>query len=95
MKLFKRKNKLSKSMLEFIKILDTFNDENMQKPFLQRDIMPPATDAQLVVDCLCDLFLGEDWYVSCPMSQKQINTVILDNILYKYCKDYRKSCKKR
>ena len=87
-----RKNRtiLSDNILKFISILDNFEKEQMSKPFMERDLCPPETDPQLVVDCLCDLFLGEDWCVSMPISTEQANTMILDSILYKYSKAYRK-----
>ena len=66
--------------------------ENAKDP---DNILPPELDFEKAIYFLKNYLLGEDWYVVCPMSQNQINTVILDNILYKYCKDYRKSCKKR
>lgn len=86
------KKKMSENMRKFAKSLDDFNTENKKKPYMEREMCPPPTNAQLVVDCLCDLFLGENWYVSMPLSAKQANTVILDNILYKYCKEYKKEC---
>lgn len=92
--MFKRR-KLSKNMIKFIEQLDEFERENMKKPWGERDICPPATDAQLVVDCLCDLILGEDWYVVTPIHTAQVNTVILDEILYKYCTEYRKRVDKK
>ena len=90
-----RKNRtiLSDNILKFISTLDNFEKEQMSKPLMERDLCPPKTDPQLVVDCLCDLFLGEDWCVSMPISTGQVNTVILDNILYKYSKAYRKHSK--
>ena len=77
-------------MRKFAKILDDFNAENKKKPYMKRELCPPPTNPQLVVDCLCDLLLGEDWYVTMPLGVGQVNTVILDNILFKYCKEYRK-----
>ena len=59
----------SKNVLEFINLLDNFTAEQNKKPFSEREIMPPITDAQLVVDCLCDVFLGEGWYVGLSMGQ--------------------------
>ena len=55
-----RKNKtiLSDNILKFISILDNFEKEQMSKPRMERDLCPPETDPQLVVDCLCDLFFG-------------------------------------
>lgn len=52
------------------------------------------TDPQLAVEVLCDYLLGEDWYVNMPMSQDQINTCIVDSILNKYSRQYRKDHKK-
>lgn len=82
-------------MIKFIENLEEFNRENEEKPIGEQDICPPVTDAQLVVDCLCDLFLGEDWYVVTPIHTTQVNTVILDEILYKHCREYRKLCKSK
>lgn len=90
---FKRvkQKKLSKNMQEFIKQLEDNINKEMKKHIDKRNIFPMCTDAQLVVNCLCDLFLGEDWwYVTDPLCNGQVNTIILDNILYKYCPEYRK-----
>lgn len=91
MKLFKnkKKEKLSKNMIKFIESLEKYEQDQNQKPFSKRNIYPTITDAQLVVDCLCDLLLGEDWYVTDPLPNGQVNTIILDEILYKYFKPYR------
>lgn len=34
--------------------------------------------------------LGEDWYVVDPLGHEQVNQVALEEILYNYCKEYRK-----
>ena len=92
----KRKPKItSENIQKFIKQREDHINEEMQKPVDQRNIYPECTDAQLVVNCLCDLFLGEDWYVTDPLCTGQVNTIILDNILYKYCSEYRKYVNKR
>lgn len=70
-------------------------EEESKKNWRERDICPPTTEAQLVVNCLCDVFLGEDWYVVFPLHTTQVNTCILDEILYKYYKPYRKYVDKR
>lgn len=62
---------------------------------MERDICPPTTDAQFVVECLCDIFLGEDWCVTFPLHTTQVNTYILYEILYKYYKPYRKYISKK
>ena len=86
---------ISENIDKFIKILDDFDEEQSKLPYLERNICPPPTDAQLVVNCLCDLFLGEGWYVGMPLSTKQVNTIILDNILYMKCRKYRRLSKKK
>lgn len=37
--------------------------------------------------------LGEDWYVVDPLGHEQINQVALEDILYKYCEEFRKQLK--
>ena len=87
----KRKPKItSENIQKFIKQREEYINKQMQIPKDKRNIYPNCTDAQLVVYCLCDLFLGEDWYVVDPLCNGQVNTIILDNILYKYCSEYRK-----
>ena len=85
------KKRISLNIRNFLNVLNEHEKEQLKKPSRERDICPPETDAQLVVNCLCDLFLGENWCVSLPLGQKQVNTVILDEILYKYCSKYRKA----
>lgn len=38
--------------------------------------------------------LGEDWYVTDPISQEQVNEIALCEILKKYSKHFRKEFKK-
>ena len=52
-------------------------------------------NAQTAINILCDYLLGEDFYIAMPMNAEQCNTVIVDNILSKYSKEYKKKCKKR
>lgn len=47
-----------------------------------------------VVD-ICDVFLGADWYTAMPMNTKQVNTIILDNILRIHSKEFRKMVKEK
>lgn len=81
---------MSSNIQEFVDTIDKFIADNSKLPVSDRQICPPPTDPQKVVDCLCDLFLGPDWYVTFPVSTEQVNTLILDEILYKYCKAYKK-----
>ena len=53
----------------------------------------PPLEPQLAIQFLCDYLLGENWYVVMPESTKQVNAAIVDNILMKYSKKYRKEVK--
>lgn len=44
----------------------------------------PPTDAQYGLNILINHFLGEDWYVVMPISQEQVNTEAIYEILKKY-----------
>lgn len=57
------------------------------------NLCDPPLDPQLALQFLCDYLLGEDWYVVMPESQKQVNSAIVDEILFKYSKQYRKEVK--
>ena len=56
-------------------------------------LCPAPTDEKLAIQVLADYLLGEDWCVAMPMSQDQANTCIVDAILSKYSKQYRKDIK--
>lgn len=58
------------------------------------NICDPPLDAQQAINFLCDYLLGEDWYVVMPESTEQVNSVIVEQILYKYSKKYRKEVRK-
>ena len=47
-------------------------------------IMPPPMDAQTALNEICNHLLGEDWYVTTPISQEQVNTEIVYAIERKY-----------
>ena len=55
----------------------------------------PKTSAQLALYVLADYFLGEDWYIVDPVGTEQGNTIIVDEILRIYSKQYIKDLKKR
>ena len=42
---------------------------------------------------ITDYLLGENWYVTDPLGQTQINEIALYEILEKYSKRYKKECK--
>lgn len=90
-----RRKRLSENMKRFVDLIDEHYEKENKKPLGERNIYPPPTDAQLVVHCLTDLILGDDWYIPDPVTTGQVNTYILDQILYKYCKEYRNLPKKK
>lgn len=80
---------------QFIRQRENHIASELRKSVGKRNIYPEATDAQLVVDCLTELLLGDDWYVSDPLPNCQVNTIALDEILYKRCRKYRNHWKKK
>lgn len=44
----------------------------------------PTLDAQTAVDILTEHFLGEDWYVVDPLTNDQVNPIVVREILQKY-----------
>lgn len=42
---------------------------------------------------IIDYLLGEDWRVTDPLGQTQVNEIALYEILEKYSKRYRKECR--
>lgn len=57
-------------------------------------IFPAPTNAQLGITILCEYLLGEDWYTANPVNGEQGNTEIVDSILWRYSRQYRKDVKK-
>lgn len=57
-------------------------------------LCPAPLSANDAIQILTDYLLGEDFYISMPLSQEQANTEIVERILKKYSKDYIKDCKK-
>lgn len=85
---------MSNSIEKFKQILLVDYEKNMELPYAKRDLCDPPTSAQLALNCLCDTFLGEDWYITMPEGVEQVNTAILFNILYKHNRKFRKWFKK-
>lgn len=86
--------KLPDSIQAFINKLKAHNEEENRKAIMKSDLYPIATEPQEALQILCDLFLGEKWYVGFPLGVKQVNTLIVDEILYKYSHQYKKEVKK-
>lgn len=57
-------------------------------------VFSPPMDAQTAVDFLKRYLLGENWYTVNPISQEQINTEIVHQILIKHSREYRKELKR-
>jgi len=59
---------------EFLRLQDSKSDKDY-------GLCTPPTDAQEGLDILIEHFLGDDWYVTMPMSQTQVNTEAIYEIL--------------
>lgn len=59
------------------------------------NIYPDGIDAREALDVLKDFFLGENWYISDPVSPNQANVYIVNDILSKFPRKYKKFCKKK
>jgi hypothetical protein len=65
---------------------EDFKNNILNKSKVDYGICPPPTNAQEGLKILIDHFLGEDWYVSLSISQEQVNTEAIYQILRKYPK---------
>lgn len=81
--MFKQK-KPSENIQRFVDMLYHFEKNHPD------ELCPPETEPQLIVNCLCDVFLGADWYTVMPLNTKQVNTIILNEILRKHSKEFNK-----
>jgi hypothetical protein len=57
-------------------------------------ICAPPLEPQTAVLILCDYLLGKDWYSYNPVSQGQVNTEIVCDILMKYSRRFRRERRK-
>ena len=53
-------------------------------------LCPAPMDAQQALDALTSYLLGDDWYTVMPLSVKQCNAIVVEQILDKYSKKWRK-----
>ncbi len=58
------------------------------------NMFPPSLSAQEALYFLKNYLLGKDWYVVNPLSEEQINVELVNDILLKYSKEYRKEYKR-
>ena len=56
-------------------------------------ICPAPMEAQFALNILTDYLLGEDWYVAMPLNTKQVNACVVEQILDKYSKQWKKDWK--
>lgn len=54
----------------------------------------PPMEAQKAIGFLTGYLLGEDWYITMPESQQQVNTAIVFKILMKHSREFRREWKK-
>lgn len=53
-------------------------------------ICPAPMPAQEAINILCSYLLGDDWYCATSMGVEQVNAVIVEHILDKHSKKWRK-----
>ena len=56
-------------------------------------IYPAPMDAQVALDILSDYLLGDDWYFAGSCSVEQGNAIVVEQILDKYSKQWKKDWK--
>lgn len=59
------------------------------------NLCPPPLNAQTAINILCNYLLCEndDWYIVMPVNNEQANTLIVEEILSRYSKQYKKEIK--
>jgi hypothetical protein len=65
---------------------DKFKKIVLDKSDKDYGLCPPPIEAQEGLDVLIGHFLGESWYTTMPLSQQQVNTEAIYNILSLYPK---------
>ena len=56
-------------------------------------LFPAPMNAQEALNILTSYLLGDDWYVVTPMSTDQVNACVVEQILNKYSKKWKKDWK--
>lgn len=56
-------------------------------------LCPAPMNAQVAVNILCDYLLGDDWYFAGSASVEQGNAMVVELVLDKYSKQFRKDWK--
>jgi hypothetical protein len=65
---------------------EEFKQNILEKSDKEYGLCPPPIEAQEGLNVLIEHFLGKDWYTVMPVSQKQVNTEAIYQILQKYPK---------
>lgn len=53
-------------------------------------LCPAPMEAQVALEILTSYLLGDDWYTSAPLSVEQANACIVEQILDKYSRKWKK-----
>ena len=64
--------------------------EKKERPLVQTLFEDREMQPQEAVHALCKYLLGENYYIVDPVSGPQANAIIVDDILIKHSKRYRK-----
>ena len=56
-------------------------------------LCPAPMDAQVAIDIITNYLLGDDWYFTWSCSVEQGNAIVVEQILDKYSKQWRKDWK--
>lgn len=60
----------------------------------EHGLCPASTNAQLALNTISEYVLGENYHITEPIHNEQVNTILTHDILYKISKKYRKDFKK-
>lgn len=63
--------------------------------FKKDNIYPEPIEAHDALMVLAKFFLGEDWYLPDPVTNGQLYVYLVDNIMAKFPRKYKKFCKKQ
>ena len=58
------------------------------------NIYPDGISAEEALEVLKEFFLGENWYIIDPLPTKQVRVYMVNDILSKFPRKYRKFAKK-
>lgn len=87
------KDKMPSSIKIFLREQFDYEKKELKKPPGERNLYPNGTDANLVINCLWDVFFPGDHIVA-PIGGKQFNTFFLNRMLMRYYRPYSKAVRK-